>query len=205
MTKGAKAMDKKTKKALSAVMSLVLMFALVIGCFEIIGMLGGPAVEVQAISSGGSSSSSSASSSSSSSTTSAAKKKAKKKKSKKKKKLSVSGNTVTIEYLTAQSQDVVFGRNAVMTIKNAGGKKTYKLGKVSAAKSNFKLSKKGNLTVKKGLAPGTYAVKIKVKTKGSSKYKAGNKTATVYVVVNPPIPAPAPAPEAPAEAPASGA
>ena len=56
-------MNKKTKKVLSAVMSLTLMLALVIGCFEIVGMLDGPAVEVQAITSGGSSDSGSSSSS----------------------------------------------------------------------------------------------------------------------------------------------
>ena len=201
-------MNKKTKKVLSAVMSLTLMLALVIGCFEIVGMLDGPAVEVQAITSGGSSDSgsssdstsggSSASTSSSSSGSSSAP--AKKKTSKAKKKLSVKGNTVAIEYAAAQSQDLVFSRNAIMTVKNAGGKKTYKIVKVNKSKKNFKISKKGKLTVKKGLAPGTYTVKIKVKTKGSKKYKAGTKTAKVTIVINPPVVAPTPAP-APAPAP----
>lgn len=83
-----------------------------------------------------------------------------------------------------------------MAVKNAGGKKTYKIASVSpkSAKKFFKISKKGKLTVKKGLAPGEYTVTVKVKTSGSSKYRAGTKKAKVKVVIEQPAPVPAPAP-----------
>ena len=184
-------MGKRKSKLLSAALSLALMFTVAIGCFDIIGILAGPAYEVEAVDSGGSSSSSSSSSTSSSTSTA---KKSKKKTAKKK--LKVSGKTVSIEYDAAQKGNTVLGRDSIMTVKNAGGKKTYTIVKVSKkkAKKFFKISKKGKLTVKKGLAPGTYTITIKVKTSGNSKCRAGNKKVKVKVVVNEPVVVPTPAP-----------
>lgn len=186
-------MGKRKSKLLSAALSLALMFTVAIGCFDIFGILAGPAYEVEAVDSGGSSSS----------PTTTTKKSTKKKA---KKKLQVSGKTVSIQYDAAQKGNTVLSKNTIMAVKNAGGKKTYKIASVSpkSAKKYFKISKKGKLTIKKGLKPGTYTVKIKIKTSGSSKYRAGSKTVKVKIVVNPPVVVPAPAPTpAPTDTPES--
>lgn len=176
-------MGKRKSKLLSAALSLALMFTVAIGCFDIFGILAGPAYEVEAVDSGGSSSS----------PTTTTKKSTKKKA---KKKLQVSGKTVSIRYDAAQKGNTVLSKNTIMAVKNAGGKKTYKIASVSpkSAKKFFKISKKGKLTVKKGLALGEYIVTVKVKTSGSSKYRAGTKKAKVKVVIEQPAPVPAPAP-----------
>ncbi len=196
------------KKIMTAALACIMTFALAIGTIEIIGMMGSSAVTVQAIGSGGESSggSSGSSSSSSSSSSSGSSAKKAKKKAAPKKKLSVSGNVVTLDSTVLQSSNVTLPKSQIMNIQNAGGKKTYKIKKVSGgSKKLFKISKKGKLTIKKGIAPGVYTVKVKVTTKGNKKCKAGSKVATISIVVAepaPPAPAPEPAP-APQQDPAS--
>lgn len=175
-------MSKKTKKIISTVVSLAMAFALVVGCFEIVGMLGGAPVTAEVLASG---------SDTTATTTTTAKKKKKSKKVKKAK-LKVAGNTVAVDANAVAAGNVSLSKGQILTIQNSS-KASFSFVKLSKAnKKKFKLSKKGKLTIKKGTPAGTYTLKVKVKSKGSKKYKAGSKTAKVVLVIAPPAP---PAPE----------
>ena len=171
------------KKITIALVSLALSFALVVGCFEIVGMLGGPDVTAEVLASGADSGSDSGSggysggSSSGSGSQTYVKPKAS---------LSVKGKTVKVSGKKLLKKNQTVARKKILTVNNAGGKTTYKIKSVSKSKFKkyFKINKKnGKLTVKKGLGKGTYKLKINVKTTGSSSCKAGNKTVLVKVKV----------------------
>ena len=68
-----------------------------------------------------------------------------------------------------------------ITVKDAQGKVTYK--KVSGAQK-ITVANNGKITVKKGIAAGTYKVKIAVKAAGNDLYKAATKNVTVKITVN---------------------
>ena len=74
------------------------------------------------------------------------------------------------------------------TIKKAkafnitGAQGTMAFKKVSGNKQ-LMISKKGNITVKKGTKKGTYRIKVLVTAAGNENYKAGSKTITVKVKV----------------------
>jgi len=179
-------MKNTTGKVLSAILSIALVFTLMLGGFGLLGLSGDDSVSVFAVGSDGSSDSSSSSSSSSSSTA--------KKKSVKKAKLKVKAIPVTV----TTGQKTVLTKDQYLSIKNAGGKKTFKIVKVNKDKKKFSINKKnGKLTIKDGIKAGTYKVKVRVKTKGNKKCKAGNKTVTVTVTVADPVPAAPVTPAAP--------
>ena len=118
-----------------------------------------------------------------------------------KKNLSVKAKgPITLDVNALASSKKTLSKSKILTINNAGGTITYKITKVSKDgkafnNTKFTISKKGTLTVKKGTKAGAYNVKIKVKTTGSSKYKAGTKTVTLKIIVAEPAPA---TPEEPA-------
>ena len=69
-------------------------------------------------------------------------------------------------------------------MKKAQGKVTYTNVSATTALKKFKVnSKNGAITVPKGTKKGTYKVKVKVETKGTSKYAYGSKTVTVKIKV----------------------
>ena len=76
-----------------------------------------------------------------------------------------------------------------LKFKNKGqGKLEYKLVSVKKGKKSFKKfikinAKTGKITIKKGLAKGTYKVKLKVQAQGDATHKAGFKTVTIKIKV----------------------
>jgi hypothetical protein len=102
-----------------------------------------------------------------------------------KEKLKVSGKSVTAEGTILQTEDVTFAKSDILKISNSGGKQSFSITGADSSVEFFAIDEKGNLTVKSGIAAGTYKVKVQVKTAGSGKYKAGKKTATVTVTVTP--------------------
>ena len=99
--------------------------------------------------------------------------------------LVVKARTVTVK---GKTRDGVLKKNVALTaaqvvkVKAAQGKVTYaKVG--SAGKSKIKVSKKGRVTLKKGLASGKYKLKLKVTAAGTDGYEAATKTVTVTIKV----------------------
>ncbi len=104
--------------------------------------------------------------------------------------LSLKGQTASVYYsaLSKKSQTLALSKT-VKVVNKGQGARTFKL--LSATKSKksfltyFTINKTtGAIIVKKGLAKGTYAVKIQVKAAGNANYKASAlKTVTVYIKV----------------------
>ena len=67
-------------------------------------------------------------------------------------------------------------------ISLTGAKGTVTYTKKSGSKK-ITVSKAGKVTVKKGLAKGTYKVKVKVKAAGNTNYKAKTKIVTFTIKV----------------------
>ena len=99
--------------------------------------------------------------------------------------MSVEGEMIDIASEDIQNAKKVIPRKEAIVVSKAKGKVTY------AKKSgNAKISvnkKNGNITVAKGLAPGTYKVKVTVTAAGDKKYKKKTKTTTVTIIINPPV------------------
>jgi hypothetical protein len=93
-------------------------------------------------------------------------------------------NTMTVKAkkITAKAnKKTSFKKSKVFKIKKAKGKVTFKKTKGS---NKITISKKGKLTVKKGLKKGkTYTVKVKVTAAGSKNYKSKSKTVKIKVKV----------------------
>ena len=104
--------------------------------------------------------------------------------------LKVKGKKASVNYgkLTKSAQTLKVAKVIKFT-KQIKDKKTYKLSSAKKGKKSFKEYFKihkttGKVTVKKGLAKGTYKVAVKVKAAGNKNYKAsGNKTVTFTVKV----------------------
>ena len=79
--------------------------------------------------------------------------------------------------------DVVLASNVKLVDKGVGTVSYANVSKGSVAKSFAVNAKTGKVSVPSGTAKGTYAVKIKVRAKGSSKYLEGSKTVSYKVVV----------------------
>lgn len=103
-----------------------------------------------------------------------------KKKTKKANTLKVKGKTVKLSAVKLSKKKQTIKRKKAITVSKAKGSVTFKKTKGT---SKIKVSKKGVITVKKGLKKGTYKIKVKVTAKGNSSYKAGSKTATVTIKV----------------------
>lgn len=90
--------------------------------------------------------------------------------------LKASGKTVKVK----TNKKTVIKKAKAFTIKNPKGTVTFK--KIKGNKK-ITVTKKGKITVKKGLKKGTYKVKVKITAKGNSKYKSAVKTVTVKIKV----------------------
>ena len=98
--------------------------------------------------------------------------------------MKASGKTIKIKFakLKKKAQNIAAGK--AFTIKNPKGTVTYKLAKKDKkAKNKITVSKKGVVTVKKGLKKGKYTVKVKVTAAGNESYAPATKTVNVKVVV----------------------
>ena len=97
---------------------------------------------------------------------------------------------VKVKAKTLAKKSVKRTRAKYLKVSKAKGTKTFKRGKISCkkkllkqAKSKIKISKKGKLTLKKGLKKGTYKVRVKVRAAGTTSYKAATKTITITIRV----------------------
>ena len=99
---------------------------------------------------------------------------------KKKNTFKIKSKTVKAKRKTLKKKKVIIKRKNVFAIKGAKGKVTFK--KVKGNKK-IAVSKKGNITVKKGLKKGTYKIKVKVNASGTTAYKPITKTVTVTIKV----------------------
>ncbi len=86
--------------------------------------------------------------------------------------------------LTAKTPTVRAGKSVsakkLVSVKGAKGKVTYKK---AGGNKKIVVAKNGKLTVKKGLKPGTYRVKLKVTAAGNGTYKKATKTVVCTVIV----------------------
>ena len=85
-----------------------------------------------------------------------------------------------VKFVNLKSKNQTIATKNVYSISKAQGKVAYK--KLSG-NANVTVSSNGNITVKKGLKKGIYAIKVRVTATGGAKYKSGYKDVTVYVKV----------------------
>ena len=100
--------------------------------------------------------------------------------------IAVSGKSVTVKGDDVVTANKVVGRKSAIWLKAAEGDVSYK--KTSGPKKITVDSDTGSLTVKKGIAPGEYTVKVKVTAEGTNNYKEGSDTAEVKITVTEPTP-----------------
>lgn len=95
--------------------------------------------------------------------------------------ITAKGKTASVKYADVKKASKTIKRSAAVSVSSAKGTVTYAK---TSGNSKITVNKKtGNLTIKKGLAKGTYKVKIKVTAAGSANYKSASKTVTVTVKV----------------------
>ena len=98
--------------------------------------------------------------------------------------LKASGKTVKLKAKSVKKKSKKIKASKAYKIKGAKGKVTYKAGKNSKkVKKRIKLSKNGDLTIKKKTKKGTYKYKVSVKAAGGSNYKTMTKNVTVTIKV----------------------
>ena len=89
--------------------------------------------------------------------------------------------TVKAKTIKASSKKTqTFKKAKAFTVKKAKGTVTFKKTK---GDKKITVTKKGKVTVKKGLKKGTYKVTVKVTAKGNTAYKAKTKKVTLKVVI----------------------
>ena len=91
-------------------------------------------------------------------------------------KVTAAKKTVKASKVKKKAQSV-----SAITVKKAKTTLSYK--KTNSTNNLSVNSKTGKITAKKGLAKGTYRIKVKVTAKGTGNYKAASKTVTVTVIV----------------------
>lgn len=171
-------MEKKNKKIITMAMSLALALALIAGGAEVVGMLGGPAVAAPVLASGGSDGGSPSydpgpSAPSTPSTPSTPSKKANP--------VKASGKTIQVDGAKVAKKKVVIKKAKAFSISNSQG--SVRFLKKSGNKKISVDKKSGNITVKKGLKPGKYKVKVAVSALGNSSYKSAVRKVTVTIKV----------------------
>ena len=92
--------------------------------------------------------------------------------------IKASGKTVKISFSKVKKKNQTIKRSKVISVSNAKGTVTYKK---KSGNKKLVISKKGVVTIKKGLKPGKYKLKVYVKASGNSSYKAATKTVTVTI------------------------
>jgi len=91
--------------------------------------------------------------------------------------------TVKAAYSKVKKASVTLASN--IKVSKAQGKVTYKNASTTAAAKKIKINKStGKITVPKGLAKGTYTVKVAVKAAGNSTYAARTRNVTFKVKVS---------------------
>ncbi len=104
--------------------------------------------------------------------------------------LKVKGKTAKVSFKKLKKKAQTLKVSKLIKFAKAGkGKISYSLVSAKKGKKNvksyFKINAKtGKLTIKKGLAKGTYKVKLKVKAAGNADYKAVTRSVTVRIKVN---------------------
>ena len=94
--------------------------------------------------------------------------------------MTVKVKTVTVKYSALKKANQTVKKSAAFTVKDAKGTVTFAK---KSGENNITISKKGVITVKKGLKKGTYKIKVKVKAAGSGIFKSLTKTVTVKIKV----------------------
>jgi hypothetical protein len=100
--------------------------------------------------------------------------------------MSVKGKTAKVKQADLKKKAQTIKRADAFTVSKAKGTKSYELISVKKAKFKkyFKVAPKtGNITVKRGLAKGTYKVKVRVTAAGTANYKAAKKSVTCTIKV----------------------
>jgi endo-1,4-beta-xylanase len=92
--------------------------------------------------------------------------------------LNVSAKSRTVKHTKVAKKNTSL---KVLGVSKAQGKVTY--AKKGGNKKITVNKKTGKATVKKGLAKGTYKVKVKVTAAGNANYKKASKTITFKVIV----------------------
>ena len=94
--------------------------------------------------------------------------------------MKVTAKKVTFKAATLKKKTLSVAASKAFTVKTPSGKVTYKK---SSGNSKITVASTGKITAKKGLAKGTYSVKVKVTAAGDDDHKPLTKTVTVKVVV----------------------
>lgn len=87
-------------------------------------------------------------------------------------------STLSIRYALAKKSSQTIKKSKAFAISKAQGKVTFKK---KSGNRKIVVSKKGKITVKKGLKAKTYKVKVKVKASGNAKYKAATRIVTLKI------------------------
>jgi len=100
--------------------------------------------------------------------------------------LTAKGKSASVAKADVDKKAQTVKRSAAITVSKAKGTLSYTLQNVT--KTKFKKyfsvnSKTGNITVKKGLAKGTYTLKIKVKAAGTTNYNSAVRTVSCNIKV----------------------
>lgn len=84
----------------------------------------------------------------------------------------------TIRYALVQKANQTIKKSKAFSVSKAKGNVTFRK---KSGNSKITVSKKGLITVKKGLGAGTYKVKVLVKAAGNANYKAASKVVTLKI------------------------
>ena len=92
----------------------------------------------------------------------------------------VKAKTYKIDYKKLVKKNQTISKNNAFSISNAKGSISFTK---KSGNKKITISKKGVITVKKGLKAGKYPLKVSVKASGNSSYKAAVRTVTVTIKV----------------------
>ena len=95
--------------------------------------------------------------------------------------LTVKAKTATVKRTKLAKKNQALKRAKVLKVSKAAGTLSY--AKKSGNKKITVNKRTGKVTVKKGLAKGTYKIKVKVTAAGNGNYKKGTKTVTLRIKV----------------------
>ena len=94
--------------------------------------------------------------------------------------ITVKTKNASVKYSDLSKKNQTIAKASVFTVSKNKGTVTYKK---TSGNSKITVASNGKITVKKGLAKGTYTIKVQVKAAGNSGYKAGTKTVSFKITV----------------------
>ena len=98
--------------------------------------------------------------------------------------MKASGKTVKVKYTKLKKKTQKIARKKAFKISDAKGTLTFTMAqKDKKAKNKITVSKKGVVTVKKGLKKGKYTIKVSVKAAGNEAYAPKSQTVAVKIIV----------------------